>query len=167
MKRLAVLLALILAIGAGWWFGSPWWTLRQMQAAAEKGDARALSEHIDFAALRESLKGQLRVRFGASRAEPEMGALGAIVASGLADRIVDAAVTPEGMRAIFAAAPAVADRAPRPLKMRVSEMEMRRDGPTQFRMVARDGSGAELVFRVRGIGWQLVEVRVPAHAALL
>ena len=166
MKRLAILLALILAIGGGWWFGSPWWTLRQMQAAADKGDSAALAGHIDFAALRESLKGQLRVRFGASRAEPELGALGAIVATGLADRIVDAAVTPEGMRAIFAAVPAAAERAPKPLKMRVSEMEMRRDSPAQFRMVARDGSGAELVFRVRGVGWKLVDLRVPADAAL-
>lgn len=160
MKRGAILIALLLALGAGWYFGSPWWTLWRMRQAAEAGDAAALSAYVDYPALRASAKRQLRMRFGASRGDIELGALAALVGAGIADRAVDAAVSPGAMRLVFVAAPAAA-LVPAPLRMRASDMAMRRDGPGQFRLVAKDGSGGELVFRLRGAGWKLVDVRVP------
>lgn len=42
------------SLAAGWWFGSPWWTLWRMREAAAAGDAQALASYIDFPAVRAS-----------------------------------------------------------------------------------------------------------------
>ena len=52
------------SLAAGWWFGSPWWTLRRMREAAAAGDAQALASYIDFPALRASTRERLSRRLG-------------------------------------------------------------------------------------------------------
>ena len=51
-------------LAAGWWFGSPWWTLWRMREAAAAGDSGTLASYIDFPALRASTRAQLRPRRG-------------------------------------------------------------------------------------------------------
>lgn len=166
MRRLAILLALVLALGAGWYFGSPWWTLRQMRAAAEAGDAAALSAHVDYPAVRESIKGQLKQRFGASRGLPHLGRLGGMLAGGLADAAVEAAVSPAGLDAIFSV-PAGSAIPRAPFGLRAPEMNLRYEGPNQFRLVSPHPGGGALVFRRHGIGWKLAGVTIPENQALL
>ncbi len=98
----AVLLALALSAGV-WWF-SPWWVLHQVKAAAERNDAQAVSDVIDYPRLRESLKAELntalssRLREGASRLG-EVGrtgaTIGAALASALVEKLVEGMVRPE------------------------------------------------------------------------
>lgn len=160
MKRVLIALALIAAIGgAGWYWGSPVWTLRSMKDAAERRDVDALSRNVDYAALRESMKRQLRAR--AVDAAGEMGVLGSLVNAGVADRLVDLALTPEGMRAIFAAAPLASTQRPGAIKLNANDMVTRRDGIGRFRLVRKDGKGGALIFRLRGATWMLTDVELP------
>lgn len=163
MKRLAIVLALLLAAGAGWYFGSPLWTLSQIKAAAEKGDAAALSAHVDYPAVRDSLKEQLRVRLGASRALPELGPLGRLVGGAIADQLIETAVSEAGLRAIFAVPAGSAIRRA-PFGLRAPEMTLRYEGLYQFRLVSPQPDGGALVFRRHGIGWKLSGITVPERA---
>jgi hypothetical protein len=41
-RTIALAAALLVLIGAGWWFGSPWWTLWRINEAAEARDSEAV-----------------------------------------------------------------------------------------------------------------------------
>jgi hypothetical protein len=160
MKRLLIALALIAAAAAGgWYWASPWWTLQSMKDAAEARDVDALSRHIDYPALRKSMKRQLRARMESG--VRDQGVLGKLVAGGLAEQLVDIAITPEGMRVIFAAAPLAAEPERGRVKLKASDMAVRRDGIDRFRMVRRDGKPGALVFRLKGTGWMLSDIELP------
>lgn len=160
MKRILIALALLAALAAGgWYWASPWWTLQSMKNAAEARDIDTLSRNIDYASLRESMKRQLRARMESG--VRDSGMLGTLVASGLAERLVDVALTPDGMRVIFAAAPLAGDTNQRTVRLKASDMTMRRDGIDRFRMVRRDGKGGALIFRLRGASWMLTDIELP------
>ncbi len=106
MKARALIVVLVVAasLAAGAWWFSPWWVLNQAKAAAERNDAQALSDVIDYPRLRESLKGEFnsalvgRLRDGASglgEAGRTGATLGAVLASALVDKLVEVMVRPE------------------------------------------------------------------------
>jgi hypothetical protein len=135
-KSILIAALFLLALPAGWWFGSPWWTLWRMREAAAAGDAATLAGYIDFPAVRASAKAQLR---------PRLGPLG----SALARPAVDALVSPAALRLAL-------------MKRRdgrsAAGLGMVRTGASEFRL-RRDG-GSDLVFRRHGLGWKLSEVRI-------
>lgn len=111
MRRLVAPLAVVLALAfAVWVYFAPHLTVRSMRLAAEAGDAEALSRHVDFPALRASLKQQLSKELGAQIASVagggELGRFGAQIAGVLGnnalDQAVDALVRPETLSAMFA-----------------------------------------------------------------
>ncbi|MEP9360568.1 DUF2939 domain-containing protein [Sphingomonas sp. KR3-1] len=158
MKRwlIALLVVAVLVVG-GWIWQSPRYTLWQMKHAAEARDVDALATHVDFDAVRASVKEQLS---GQMRGSSEGGGvLGALVRAGIADTVVDAAVSREGIRFIFAAAPLAESERPTPIKLKASEMRYRRVALDHFELTRSDG--AALVFRLRGLRWTLVDVRLP------
>jgi hypothetical protein len=160
MKRwLPALLVLVALAGGGWLYGSPWLTLQEMRQAAEARDADGLAAHIDYPALRKSMKAELR-----ARASGAHGPLGMLVASGLADTLVDAALTPEGMRAIFVAAPLASRSDHGPGGMKASDMRVQRERWNRFILVKRDGGPGALVFELEGIRWKLTAIRLPPGA---
>ncbi|HWU95119.1 MAG TPA: DUF2939 domain-containing protein, partial [Sphingomonas sp.] len=58
-KRWIIALPVLAVLGAGGWvWGSPYYTLWQMKRAAEARDVEALASHIDFDAVRGSVKRQ-------------------------------------------------------------------------------------------------------------
>jgi len=138
---IALAAAALLALAtAGWWFGSPWWTLWRMRSAAEAGDSGTLAAYVDFAAVRASAKAQLRPRFG------RLGA-------GLAGPAVDALVSPTALRlALVKPRRARGGAGLKVIRTGVSEFRVRREG-------APGGKG-DLVFRRHGLGWKLAEVRI-------
>lgn len=166
MRRWLIVLAVLLAVaGGGWLWGSPYLTLLHLKRAADARDLAAISARIDFPAVRADLKTQLRERL-----EPRKGSaleqLGEAIAERLADPVVDAAVTPEGMRALFASA-AVA-KAARPSFGNVDpkEMRVRRDGLGRFALTSANGSGPEVVFELQGLTWRVTAVRLPRGRVL-
>jgi len=160
---LAAAIGLLFVAVAGWYFGSPRWTLYQMQSAAETKDADRLSGYIDFPALRASLKEQMKAKMAVelvkAKDDNPFAALGAALAVNMVDGMVDGMVTPSAMREVFANAPAPEERK---IGVRVKNLEFEREGLSEFRLVNReDKSGASLIFKRDGLGWKLAEIRVP------
>ena len=58
MKKLVTLGVVIVVLATGYIYTTPYLVVHQMRTAAENNDAEALSEHIDFPALRRNLKVQ-------------------------------------------------------------------------------------------------------------
>lgn len=107
MSRLAkFIIILAIALLGSWYFVSPYFALHQMKSAAESGDAAAISEHIDYPALRENLKASLSAKMmseasKASTDEPlstavAMAMIGPMI-DALVGPIIDAMITPEAV----------------------------------------------------------------------
>ncbi|TXI48048.1 MAG: DUF2939 domain-containing protein [Lysobacter sp.] len=109
MLRTGLIAAFVLAFGA-WVFFAPYLTVRSMRLAAEAGDAEAFSRHVDYPALRESVKAELSKAMNAQIANlaggSELGRFGARIAGALGNQTlgpaVDALVRPEALSALFA-----------------------------------------------------------------
>lgn len=153
-----------LVAALAWHFAAPWWTLRDLQAAAAARDAERLARHIDFPALRDSLKSELAAALVAEAAadRPDRpdgaAAIGAALGLAMVEPLVDGLVSPAGLRLIFAAegtgeAPAGG--------LGGAGARIERDGLSTFRVLADDGSGGALVFRRQGYAWKLVAVDLP------
>jgi len=95
----AIALVVIVAIAA-FWYWSPVLALRQMQTAAQNGDAETFNAHVDYPKLRESLKGQFSAmvaqKMGAQQDQGNpFAALGNLIGLGLVNQMVDVMVRPE------------------------------------------------------------------------
>ncbi|MEO5641501.1 MAG: DUF2939 domain-containing protein [Sphingomicrobium sp.] len=163
-----------LALGgaaAGWWFASPWWTLKAMREAAAAHDERKLSAYVDYPALRESLKDDVMRRITTDgRGAEGLGAIGAQVANAIAGPLIDAAVTPQGVQAMFdgeqaarqpGATPETKAGQLPPLPAAKDRPVIERGGLNQFRVHAREPGSATMVFRRDGLGWKLAGVDLP------
>ena len=97
--------AALLAVAAYWYWWSPLIVIRQMQTAAQAGDADAFNAHVDYPRLRESLKAQLSSAMTRRMTPaPDAGnndfaragaALGAMIGNAVIGGMVDAFVRPE------------------------------------------------------------------------
>ena len=103
-KALRFGIALALVVTAAYWYWSPLLAIRQMQSAAKAGDADSFGEHVDYARLRESLKGQVSGMLAAqmpSQSGDDSGiskagaALGMLLGTAVVNQVVDTAVRPE------------------------------------------------------------------------
>ena len=80
---------------------SPYFSFWRFTVALRAGDAAAVSSHVDFPAIRVSLKKQLVARFAsAATGNKRWSKLGPT----LIDAIVDAYATPDGLAALISAA---------------------------------------------------------------
>ncbi len=69
MRRLTIFGLALLAIAfCAWLYAAPYITVRAMQTAADRGDADTLASHVDFPALRESVKQQLAAQLASQLA---------------------------------------------------------------------------------------------------
>ena len=161
MRRwLLAALGLLVLLAGGWLWGSPYLTLAELKRAADARDLAAISARIDYPAVRANLKTQLHKRLDRAQGSP-LDRLGAAVAERFADPVVDAAITPEGMRALFASA-AVADAArPGGGSGKPGAMRVRRDALGRFALTPSNGAGPELVFELQGLTWRVTAVRLP------
>lgn len=158
----AVVIALLL--GAGWYFGSPKWTLYQMRTAAVEKDAKKLEGYVDFPSVRESIKSQVKahmVREMEKEKDNPFAGLGIAIAMGMTDSLVEGLVTPSAMQAMFDSQPKTED-ADKLSKIDASQLQITRSGLSEFELKdPNDASGANLFFRREGLGWKLVDIRVP------
>lgn len=103
IKTTAVLAIIVIA---SYWYWSPFLAVQQMRSAAEKQDADAFNERVDYPKLRESLKGQFSALLGEQMAKTQesgnpFAALGAMLGGAMVNQFVDAMVRPEAvMRAM-------------------------------------------------------------------
>jgi hypothetical protein len=95
------LIAIVVLILLGWYYATPYLAVNSMRAAAEKKDAAALSEYVDYPAVRENLKSTFKAKM-ADVVTKEAGAnpfaaLGMMLAGSFVDVMVDAMVSPQGI----------------------------------------------------------------------
>jgi hypothetical protein len=152
-RKVAIASAALLALlAAGWWVGSPWWTLWRMREAAEAGNSEALAAYIDFPALRASTREQLGSK---------LGPLGGLVAG----PALDAAISPEALRLALGkgrgnrsgGGNGAGGGGGRSVESEPPDIDLARSGASEFRVVGRH---SDLVFRRHGLGWKLEEIRL-------
>lgn len=99
-KIVGALVAIFVLIIGGYYYASPYLVLNSIKGAAQAGDSEKVSAYIDYPSVRQSFKDQMNaymVKGMASKETDGWEALGAMIATTMVDKIVDAAVTPEGM----------------------------------------------------------------------
>lgn len=105
MKKLLAVGLVILVLLLGVWASGPFLAVHQMRKAVEAQDTAALSQHIDFPALRANFKQQLDDhlvrRAGADAQSSLLGALAVRMAGGLTDGLVEMLATPAGLGALI------------------------------------------------------------------
>ncbi|HHL4078769.1 MULTISPECIES: DUF2939 domain-containing protein [Burkholderia] len=103
----ALVVALIAALGYA--YASPYVALGRLKSAIDARDAQAISEYVDFPALRISLKQQvteeLMRRIDAMKKNSPFAVIGALIGSALIGPLVDAYATPEGVAALMSGLP--------------------------------------------------------------
>jgi hypothetical protein len=139
--------------------------MRGIVEAAREGDEAALEERVDFAALREQARGDLREEI-AERTEGR-GALeqiGGALAGQIAGGAVDAALTPQGMAQLVEAGAFASPLIPERYRKQELSWDVERGGFDSFRGVStfEDGtSGPVLLFHRDGLEWDLVGFELP------
>ena len=163
---LAGMVVLLLAFGAGWYFVSPWWTVREMVEAAKTGDADGLAANVNFPALKADLKAELDARLSveARRDRSPQAQFGIALARSRMDKVVDAFISPGALAATFKT---LDENAPPPSRAAPSAKELARPqieriGLDRFRLEREGHAGSGFVFERRGLGWKLVGVDLPA-----
>ncbi|CAG9238734.1 conserved hypothetical protein [Burkholderia gladioli] len=110
---LLVALALLVLATIVYAYASPYLALRELKQAVDTRDAEAISRHVDYPALRVSLKQQLTEelmrRIDLQRHNNPLAMLGAMIGSALIGPLVDAYATPEGVAALLSGLPPRAD----------------------------------------------------------
>lgn len=100
-----VLAALIVVAVAAYTYASPYIALSRMKTAADARDPDALSQYVDYPALRTSLKQQLGDllvrRFTAEHGNNPLMLFGLAIGSALVGPLVDVYVTPEGVAGLL------------------------------------------------------------------
>src|SRR5438270_9735714 len=137
---------------------SPYFSFWRFTVALRTGDAAAVSSHVDFPAIRASLKKQLVARFAsAASGHKRWSKLGPT----LIDAIVDAYATPDGLAAILSNPSVLKDlRPPRqaPIAKGVNWSKLRYAFFTSPRTFVVDREGIKLRFRLTGLSWRLHEL---------
>jgi hypothetical protein len=180
-KKSAVIGAgIAIAVFAATTYASPHWQLYRMRAAVEAHDAQALSRHVDFPSLRDSVKRQIMHRLGADRALSGSGsnpfaAFGKAMALAVIDPVVDAAVSPAGVAAMLDSgdirfqpkpdrpAPQSGDSGEPGERARAKpNYDLSYRGWNQALVARADGGGVVFVLERHGLwGWKLAAVEMP------
>ena len=168
MRKLIVIGVLLVALAGGWLFASPWMALDSLRDAAREGDAEALAETIDFPLVRQNLKVGMRKEIAA--AAESRGAKGALaaagsefLATGFADQVVDAVITPKGMAALLVTGSLIPREEGVPATKEI-DWEVDREGLGTFRAFPKGEDGEaypSLVFERSGLSWKLVAIDIP------
>jgi hypothetical protein len=180
MKKWLALIIVVLVLLAGWIAAGPFLAINGIRQAVKAQDAAALSEYIDFPAVRTSLKQQVDDyvvrRAGADVQSSLLGSIALQLASGATDGIVDMMATPAGLAAVmegrnfwhrvsgqrasentYATAPA---RDP------LEGAKYRYESTSRFTATLDNADGDPVVFVLTrdGLTWKVTEVRVPLAA---
>jgi Protein of unknown function (DUF2939) len=162
---------LALAACGGWYFGSPYYTLKSIRDAVEAKDGAAVASYVNFPELRKDLKKDLSNLIAEeAKKEPGMAGLGVMLGGAFVDKMIDQVVTPDGVTKVFAMQMGKADTKPdtdkaKDTKKSDEDFEIVRNGFSEFiiKNKPKDGKTEQggLVFGREGLGWKLVGVDLP------
>ena len=175
-KWIALVLVLLLALGS-YVAAGPYMAINGIRAALAEQDTGKLERHVDFPALRVSIRAQvedsLARRAGSDMQSNIFGAIALSIASNVVGTGVDTMVTPLGIGALLQGRsmwkqsigetvdgdtygkPVPAD----PLKTATHHYE----SPSRFTATIQNEAGQPVVFvfKRKGLSWKLADVRLP------
>jgi hypothetical protein len=180
-SRVIWVLALAVLAGAGgWFFHTPYATVKAIRQAAYDKDARALSSYVDFPAVKENLKASVRAKMHPDRGEGAQqtgsAAMGAALAMAVVGPMIEALVTPDTIALVLnGEIPSLerrreAERAPAvrsgPEPDERTEVRMGYESFNRFVVTARKHGDEDepmaLVLQREGLAsWKLVAIRLP------
>jgi hypothetical protein len=182
-KTLITLVALLLTVLAGtlvYAYASPYLTIGRVRRAAAAGDADTVNAHVDFPALRESIKGWMGVAMAQHMARSDMknnpfAGVGAALATMMLDGVVTAMVTPETVRMMLEGQrpqPRRRDGSQRePTPPSDTDMEMGYESYDRFIVKVRDmrkpTNEFTMVWHRTGFTWKLSAIRLPMRSPAL
>ncbi|MDQ0465596.1 hypothetical protein QO010_003385 [Caulobacter ginsengisoli] len=169
------LAAAALALLVGWYVASPYMAMGALQKAAKAGDRDRLEQLVDFPRVRESLKADFNTAFMAkAQSDPEMkdnpfAGLAAMFVPVLVDKLVDAAVSPQGIARMAAgegvAPPEAPGETPKPATRPQDKPKLAYHYASlnRFRVVQPTDSGPlTWVLARKGLfSWQLIRIELP------
>lgn len=178
MRVPKIIAALVVALLAIYLAAAPYITVYQIKSAAKAHDGVALSQHIDFASVRQSLKDQMNAKFMRELGQNSSGlgepfaVLGLALAGVVVDKAVDVYVTPSGVTQLMqgrkpqaerepeqadGSAPSSAERKP------LADASMGYQSLNRFVVKAPDDEGRETQFVLsrQGLGWKLTQIVLP------
>jgi hypothetical protein len=171
MTSKIVVAALLAALGV-WFYMTPYNAYSAMAKAAENRDATALANHVDFPALKESMKANVNAKLSAEIARQgdsdPAAALGAAFASALINPMVEALVTPDSLTTMIRNGVPPSGNATGEATAAESRTETTKgyDGFNRFVVKVRqlDSSREPVVFvfhRKGLVSWKLSAMRLP------
>ncbi len=110
-KTAGIWIGSALIAGGAYLAATPFISINQFREALEQRDLPAIERHVDFPAVRESLKEQLKAKLmeeigprseGSSWVNLGLGALGSAIAEPMIEAAVKVYVSPAGMKALMA-----------------------------------------------------------------
>ncbi|MGK5055630.1 DUF2939 domain-containing protein [Janthinobacterium sp. LB2P49] len=182
MKKITIAAAAADIVIAVTVYASPYYSLHQIETALAERNADALAAHVDFPALRTSVKTQLEASM-ASSIEATAGsgnplaALGQSIASAMLGKMVDTMVSPAGVVALVnkSAVSPQADAntsanmdAPADGAQKKADYSAGYAGVNTFVVRAKDGNAQEgaLVLLRHGVwGWKLSSIEIASAMA--
>lgn len=180
LKKITLAAAVAAIAIAATAYASPYYALHQIKIALAERNADALAEHVDFPALRTSVKTQLEASMARSIAatagsDNPLAALGQSIASAMLGKMVDAMVSPAGVVALVnkSALSPQADMdtsadAPADGAAKKAEYSAGYAGVNTFVVRAKDGNAQEgaLVLLRHGVwGWKLSSIEIASAMA--
>jgi hypothetical protein len=182
MKKIGIVIAAFALVA--YVIALPYITLYQMKKAVDNHDSEALSSHIDFPSVRESIKDQLNAKLmdkmqGDDVEKNPFAALGMAFAGTLVDKMVDAYVTPTGIAQLMEGENPYrkkykkdrnVETAPTDGSAPASEASPKKDALVDVDLsykandrfeVLDQKQGTRFVLRRQGLEWKLAEVILP------
>jgi hypothetical protein len=163
------LIALLVVAIVVWDGLSPGLTLKAMVSAAKANDTDRLSSYIDYDALRQDMKTDLTARLEAEARKDKSpsGQMGLAMGKAMMGPMVDAMISPQGLKAAFAsldaAGKAAGGKGRQPAKPPKPVIE--RHSLNRFIVSNPATPGSGLVFERRGLGWKLSGIALPPEEA--
>ena len=178
MKKITIAAAVAVIAVSATAYASPYYALHQIKTALAERNAEALAGHVDFPALRASVKTQLEASMArsieatAGSGNP-LAALGQSIASAMLGKMVDTMVSPAGVVALVnksAVSPQASDTADAPADgaRKKADYSAGYAGVNTFVVRAKDGNAQEgaLVLLRHGVwGWKLSSIEIAAAMA--
>ena len=175
-KTIAILLILLLAL-AGYVVAGPYMAMNGIRNALIQQDAGKLERHVDFPALRVSIKAQMQDKLARSTSSSVqsnlIGAFALSVANNVVGSGVDAMVTPLGIGALLqgrslwkktVGETVDGDTYGKAVPMDPLKEAVRRyESPSRFTATVLDEDGKPMVFvfKRNGLRWKLADIRLP------
>jgi hypothetical protein len=176
MKKivLAGVAASVLAAG-GWYWLSPGLAMKGLKDAALAGDKEELRDRVDFPAIRESMKSQMRAMMLAEMAKEKdnpFAAMGMAFAGAIIDPMIDGMISPDGIKVMVESGKMKnPDKsAAEQTKGEETDWAIERRGFDRFTAHPKAKEGEKvptLVFQRDGFSWDLVDIEMPVSESAL